>query len=219
MVKIAINGFGRIGRNALKILMERKEAQVVAINDITDSKTLAQLLKHDSSYGTYNRKVDFSDDEIKEGIKILYELYKAGLDAVIVQDIGMLDVIRKTMPDLPIHASTQMSVHTIEQIKELEKLGVKRVVLARELSIKEIKEIRNNTNLELEVFVHGALCVSVSGQCLMSALIGNRSANRGNCAGTCRKEYSLFNANSKKVIERKYILSKKDIFGLDKVNE
>ncbi len=159
------------------------------------------------------------DCEIKEAISQVYELYKVGLDGVIVQDIGIADLIHKVMPDLSLHASTQMSICTLEQVKVLESLGFDRAVLARELSIDEIKNIAKNTSLEIEVFVHGALCVSVSGQCLMSAMIGNRSANRGSCAGPCRKKYSLYNTNGKLIVKNKYLLSKKDIFGLDKLQE
>ena len=159
------------------------------------------------------------DSEIKEAIDMVYELYKVGLDGVIVQDLGVADLIHKIMPKLPLHASTQMSICTIEQVKVLEDLGFERVVLARELSIEEIKEIKNNTKLEIEVFIHGALCVSISGQCLMSAMIGDRSANRGSCAGPCRKKYSLYNESGKLIQKNRYLLSKKDIYGLDRLQE
>ena len=159
------------------------------------------------------------DEEVKQAVELVYELYKVGLDAVIVQDLGVADILHKVMPNLSLHASTQMSICTIEQVKVLEKLGFERVVLARELNIAEITNISKNTNLEIEVFVHGALCVSVSGQCLMSAMIGERSANRGSCAGPCRKKYSLYNINGKLIHKGKYLLSKKDIFGLDKLEE
>lgn len=159
------------------------------------------------------------DNEIKQALESVYELYKVGLDGVIVQDLGVASLIHKLMPDLSLHASTQMSICTIEQVKVLEELGFERVVLARELSVREIKEIANNTKLEIEVFVHGALCVSISGQCLMSAMIGDRSANRGSCAGPCRKKYSLYATNGKCIVKNRYLLSKKDIFGLDKLQE
>ena len=159
------------------------------------------------------------DSEIKQALESVYELYTVGLDGVIVQDLGIADLIHKLMPDLSLHASTQMSICTLEQAKVLEELGFERVVLARELSIEEIKHIAQNTKLEIEVFVHGALCVSVSGQCLMSAMIGARSANRGSCAGPCRKKYSLYNGQGKLIQKNKYLLSKKDIFGLDKLKQ
>lgn len=159
------------------------------------------------------------DNEMNKAINSVYELYKYGLDGVIVQDLGVADIIHKLMPELSLHASTQMSICTIEQVKILENLGFERVVLARELSIDEIKKIAEQTKLEIEVFVHGALCVSVSGQCLMSAMIGNRSANRGSCAGPCRKKYSLYTQNGKQIEKNKYLLSKKDIFALDKLQD
>ncbi len=122
------------------------------------------------------------DDEIEDALELVLKLYNFGLDAVIVQDIGMFSLIKKYIPDIDIHASTQMTAYSLEQVKYLEKIGFKRVVLARELTFEEIKEIRENTSVELEVFVHGALCVCYSGQCLMSYMIGKRSGNRGACA-------------------------------------
>ena len=159
------------------------------------------------------------DSEIKEALESVCELYKVGLDGVIVQDLGIADLIHKLMPDISLHASTQMSICTLDQVKVLESLGFERVVLARELSIQEIKDIAQNTKLEIEVFVHGALCVSVSGQCLMSSMIGDRSANRGSCAGPCRKRYSLYSSSGKAIQKNRYLLSKKDIYGLDKIEE
>ncbi len=158
-----------------------------------------------------------TDIEVSEALEIIIMLYEHGLDAVIVQDIGIIPVIKKVIPDLDIHASTQMSIHSLEGLKYLEKLGVTRVVLARELTLKEIKHIRENTKLELEIFVHGALCMSYSGQCLMSSMIGDRSGNKGRCAATCRMKYTLKKDNEE--ITYGHLLSKKDIFGIDCVKE
>ncbi len=156
------------------------------------------------------------DSEIKEALEIVCKLYKEGLDAVIVQDIGVATLIHKIMPDLPLHASTQMSVLNLEQAKYLESLGFSRVVLGRELSVEEIEYITKNISMEVEIFVHGALCVSVSGQCMASALIGDRSANRGSCAQPCRMKYSLYSeAKKDAIVKDRYILSKKDIYGID----
>lgn len=154
------------------------------------------------------------DDEIKEALDMLVKLYEAGLDAVILQDIGLANIIHKLMPNLHMHASTQMSAYSLEQVNFLKSLGFKRVVLARELSLEEIKYIADNTDVEIEAFIHGALCVSVSGQCLLSLAIGTRSANRGACAQPCRMRYTLYK-NNDKLSPRTYILSKKDIYGLD----
>lgn len=159
------------------------------------------------------------DDEIKDAIDLVIKLYSKGLDAIIVQDIGFLKAIHMIVPQLPIHASTQMSIYNLEQVKFLEKLGVRRVVLARELSLKEIEYICNNTSLEIEVFIHGALCVSYSGQCMLSSSIGDRSANRGACAQPCRMRYSLYDSSNNKIISDKYLLSKKDIYGLEYITK
>jgi len=147
------------------------------------------------------------EDEIDNALEYLCFLYNIGVDAVIVQDIGLICLIRKYLPNLEIHASTQAHTHNIEQIKMLETLGVKRVVLAREMSIDEINSL--DTNMELEVFIHGALCISYSGQCLFSSGVLNRSGNRGECAGLCRTPFNLIEEN-KKIMESKYLLSPKE---------
>lgn len=149
------------------------------------------------------------NDEIKEALEIAKFAYKCGVSAIIVQDIGLANELVKNFPDLPIHASTQMTISNIYGVKLAEKIGLKRVVLARELSLKEIANIRKNTNLELECFGHGALCVSYSGQCLFSSIVGGRSGNRGLCAGPCRLNYNLL--KNGKNVESGYLLSTKDI--------
>ena len=122
------------------------------------------------------------DSEFDEALNLASKAYEYGIDAIIVQDLGLAMKLINTFPDLPIHASTQMSIHNLNGALELQKLGFKRVVLARELSINEINHICKNTDIEIECFIHGALCVSYSGQCLFSSLIGGRSGNRGKCA-------------------------------------
>ena len=164
-------------------------------------------------YLTLNTLINTQD--IKEALDIVIKLYSKGLDAVILQDIGLASLIHEIMPDLKLHASTQMSIYSLEQVKLMEDIGFSRVVLARELTLEEIEYICKNTNLEIEVFVHGALCVSMSGQCLLSSIIGKRSANRGNCAQTCRMKYSLYDKKGKAVCKDTYLLSKKDIYGLE----
>ena len=145
-------------------------------------------------------------------------LYRNNVDALIIQDIGMMDLIRKTYPLLELHASTQMHIHNLEGVKLVESLGLKRAVLARETSINLINEIKQNTNIELEIFIHGALCISYSGQCLFSSLIGNRSGNRGSCAGSCRQKYNLL-INNKKVNDEQYLLSTKDLCSLENIGK
>ena len=189
---------------------------------------------------------NFSDDEIIKcinyahlyGVKvyitvntIVYEkevdlflnyidfLHRNNVDAIIIQDLGMLDLVRKVYPNLELHASTQMHIHNLNGVLNLQKWGAKRVVMARETSYEKLKEIKKHTSIELEVFVHGALCVSYSGQCLMSSLIGGRSGNRGKCAGTCRQQYNLIDGNGKEYNEDSYLLSTRDLNTLEDIGK
>ena len=131
------------------------------------------------------------DSEFKDAVLLAKDAYELGIDALIVQDVGLAQYLMKILPDLPIHASTQMTVHNLEGVQELEKLGYSRAVLSRELTIQEIEYICNNSNIEIETFVHGALCISYSGQCFFSSMVGGRSGNRGRCAQPCRLPYEL----------------------------
>ena len=144
------------------------------------------------------------------------ELNDAGVDALIVQDIGAARIIKSVAPNLPLHASTQMTVTSIEGVRYLENIGFSRVVLARELSRDEIYNISKNTNAEIEVFVHGALCMCYSGQCLMSSILGGRSANRGRCAQPCRLPYTLTGGGDSAIT---YALSPKDLALIDELDE
>lgn len=153
------------------------------------------------------------DSEFLEALNLAKKAYEFGIDAIIVQDLGLGTKLIKLFPDLPIHASTQMTVHNLNGAFELENLGFKRVVLSRELSTNEIEYICKNTNIEVECFAHGALCISYSGQCLFSSMIGGRSGNRGKCAQPCRLPYELLE-NDKK-INSGYLLSTRDLCGLD----
>ena len=153
------------------------------------------------------------NDEFEDAFNLAKKAYEFGIDAIIVQDLGLAKMLIKGFPDLAIHASTQMSVHNLQGVLELQELGFKRVVLSRELSIGEIEYICRNSNVEIECFIHGALCISYSGQCLFSSMIGGRSGNRGKCAQPCRLPYKLLENNS--VIDSGYLLSTRDICGLD----
>lgn len=155
------------------------------------------------------------DKEVERFLEYISFLHKNNVDAVIIQDLGMLDLVRQTFPNLEVHASTQMHIHNLDGASFMKKLGVKRVVLARETSISKIKEIKEKTNIDIEIFIHGALCVSYSGQCLMSSLIGNRSGNRGTCAGSCRQSYSIVDENNNIILNNKYPLSMKDLCSLE----
>lgn len=151
------------------------------------------------------------DDELEDAKKLIKELYEIGVDAIIVQDMAILNMaIKGELPPILIHASTQCDNRTLEKVKFFDSVGVTRVILARELSLDKIKEICENTSAEIETFVHGALCVSYSGQCYMSAHIGGRSANRGECAQACRKKYSLVSENGDIIAKDKYLLSLRD---------
>ncbi len=154
--------------------------------------------------------------ERQDFIHYISEAYRMGIDAVIIQDMGMAERVKNLMPDLSLHASTQMTVTTAEGVKALQKRGFSRVVLARELTKAEICHIRENTDCELEVFVHGALCFCYSGQCLLSSIIGERSGNRGMCAQPCRLPYELIKNGSK--LAEGYLLSPKDLCLLDDVS-
>lgn len=165
-------------------------------------------------YLTVNTLV--KEEELKELYEYLLPYYKQGVDAVIVQDFGVFSVIRKCFPDLPVHASTQMTMTGVYGARLLKELGAERVVTARELSLEEIKRIHDEVDVEIESFVHGALCYSYSGQCLFSSLIGGRSGNRGRCAQTCRLPFDIKQEgkmlNNK---DQRYCLSLKDLCTLD----
>ena len=170
-------------------------------------------------YLTLNTLV-FSD-ELEEVERTVRLAVTAGVDAVLVQDIGVLRLIRRICPEMPLHASTQMTMSSAECIREIELLGVRRVVLPRELSIAQIDAIHRQTDVELEAFVHGALCISYSGQCLASLAFGGRSANRGQCAQPCRLPYELIcdGRPLREEIERPYPLSPHDLAAHDRLPE
>lgn len=196
------------------------------------------------SFGARYFATNFTDEDLKEAViyaherlkkvyvtvnTIIYEsefnlleeyidyLYEINVDAIIVQDLGVISLVRKKYPDFEIHASTQMNVFNSNGIKILKKLGIKRVVLARETDIDTIKELVKE-GLEIEVFIHGALCFSYSGNCLMSYSIGSRSGNRGKCAQPCRKTYSLYE-NNNLIVNKKALLSMKDLCIINNIQD
>lgn len=156
------------------------------------------------------------EDEIEDVIKYIDKLYINQVDGVIVQDLGLASIIKRRYPGLKLHASTQINAQTLDDVKVLKELGFDRVILGREVSLDTIKEIRKNVDIELEVFVHGALCMSYSGNCYFSSLVGDRSGNRGRCAQPCRLAYKL-NVNDN--LREKYYLSPKDLCTIDNINE
>lgn len=156
------------------------------------------------------------NQELKDQLyEYLLPFYEKGLDAVIVQDLGALVFIHKCFPDLPIHTSTQMTVTGIEGVRFLQQYGVTRVVMAREVSLEEMKIIHEETGMELEAFIHGALCYSYSGQCLFSSILGGRSGNRGRCAQPCRLAYEVLDEKKKSYRKDSFVLSMKDMCGLE----
>ncbi len=160
------------------------------------------------------------EDELKNVIPAIYKLVELSPDAIIVQDIGLARLIKQICPKQVIHGSTQMTVSCGEAIDITSDLEIDRYILARELSVSDISKIARITKKELEVFVHGALCVSYSGQCLTSESFGGRSANRGQCAQSCRFEYSLIVDGKKKFLKTKqYLVSPKDLCAIDNMEE
>lgn len=153
-----------------------------------------------------------SDNEINDVKRLIKKLYKIGVDALIIQDMAILEMfINGELPPIPLHISTQCDNRLVEKVGFFSKIGLPRVVLARELSLKQIKEIHNKyPDIELECFIHGALCVSYSGQCYLSQFIGGRSANKGQCAQPCRKKYSLIDDKGNVIASDKHLLSLKD---------
>ena len=195
----------------------RARADNHALGDL--GETMAFLRRRGvKGYVTLNTLI-FSDElpAIEEAVVALSE---AGVDAVLVQDLGLVRLVRAICPDLPVHASTQMTLTSAETVRAAERLGVERVVLARELSIAEIRKIRQGTSVEIETFVHGALCVAYSGQCLTSESLGGRSANRGQCAQACRLPYDLVcDGKDVELGAQKYLLSPQDLAAFELVPE
>lgn len=158
------------------------------------------------------------DDEVDELILYTDALVNHGVDAFIVQDLGIIDRLTKRYPNTDIHASTQVNTHNIHQVRFLKNLGVKRIVMARETPIELIKQIKKQVDIELEVFVHGALCVCYSGNCLMSSMMGGRSGNRGECAQPCRLPYTLIK-EGRPISDQSYLLSTKDLMTLEYLDQ
>lgn len=159
------------------------------------------------------------DSEVERFLDYVRFLHKNNVDAVIIQDIGMFDLLRKKFPNLELHASTQMNIHNYDGALLAKKLGFKRVVMSRETPIDVIKKIKEEIDIEIEVFIHGALCVSYSGECLLSALVGKRSGNRGTCAQICRKKYDFYDDDKNKLNTNNYLLSTKDLCTLKYVDK
>ena len=159
------------------------------------------------------------EKEVEKFIEYVRFIHQINVDAVIVQDLGMMHLIIKKFPNLEVHASTQMHIHNFEGALFAKKMGIKRIVMARETPIEVIRKIKDNLDIEVEVFAHGALCISYSGGCLMSALIGPRSGNRGTCSQACRKKYDLYDESGNKLNKDEYLLSTKELCTLQELDK
>nr|WP_281682104.1 U32 family peptidase [Finegoldia magna] len=215
MVKASV----RAGTDAIYLGTKEFSARAYAENfTVEDVKEVVKYchLRNVKVYVTLNTLIKQS--EIHKAIDYVNRLYNIDIDALIVQDIGLAYLVNKLFPDLDLHASTQMNINNLNGALIAKELGFKRIVLARETDLEELKNIRKNCDIEIEVFIHGSLCVCQSGQCLMSSLNGDRSANRGRCAQPCRKDYKIILANETINSKLSY-LSPKDLRTIDNVDE
>lgn len=208
------------GANAIYLGIKKFNARAYASNfSLEELKELVKFahLRNVKIYVTMNTIL--YDEELIEAFKIIDELALINVDAIIVQDLALLNYITNKYNSLKAHASTQMGIDDIYGAKFLKNIGVSRIVFARETPLDVLKDIKNKLDVEIEVFIHGALCVAYSGNCLMSSMIGERSGNRGKCAGCCRQVYSLIDKTNNKVIKTGYLLSMKDLNISNYINE
>ncbi len=204
------------GADAVYIGASQFGARASAGNSVNDIEKLAKYAHQFKAKVFVALNTVLTDDQLDDAERLIHEVYQAGADALIVQDMGVLQM---NLPPIALHASTQTDNRTVEKVKFLEASGFSRVVLARELSLQQITDIRAQTTVELEAFVHGALCVSYSGQCYMSQAMSGRSANRGQCAQYCRLPYQLLDAEGNVVVKNKHLLSLKDLDLSDSLEE
>ena len=204
------------GADAVYIGASQFGARAAAGNSVED---IAELVKYAHQFRVkvlVALNTVLTDDQLADAEKLIWEIYNAGADALIVQDMGIL---KMNLPPIALHASTQTDNRTVEKVTFLEDIGFSRVVLARELTLKQIQSISSQTDVELEAFIHGALCVSYSGQCYMSQAMCGRSANRGQCAQYCRLPYQLLDADDNVLAKNKHLLSLKDLDQSDSLAE
>ena len=202
------------GADAVYIGAPKFGARAAAGNSLEDIRTLCDYA-HQFGVRVYVAlNTILKEDELEEAQRLVWSLYEAGADALIVQDMALMQM---DLPPVPLHASTQTDNRTVEKVHFLEQAGFTQVVLARELSLDEIRRIASETDVALEVFVHGALCVSFSGQCYLSAALSGRSANRGECAQYCRLPYTMVDADGKIIADNKHLLSLNDMNRADEL--
>lgn len=218
--KEALNAAINAGANAVylggKLFGARRSAANFSEEELIEAIAYCHKMNV-SVYVTVNTLI--KEEEMDDAIRFVEFLYNNDADAVILQDLGLLSEVKSRFPDLHCHASTQMTFHDLEGVKFAEKMGFSRVVLSRELSFQEIENIANNTHVEIEFFVHGALCISYSGQCLMSSYIGGRSGNRGACAQPCRRAYKVKNMSTGFQTEEAFFMSPKDLMTYDQIEK
>lgn len=208
------------GCDAIYLGMQKFGARAYSSNFDLDSLKEAITYAHLRNvkiYVTMNTIV--FQNEVEEMKQQIDQLNEIGVDGIIVQDLAAFDYIVKNFVDMQAHCSTQMGIDDLQGTLLFKELGAKRVVLSREVSIEEVKQIKKLAKIPLEIFVHGALCISYSGNCLMSGLIGYRSGNRGRCVGSCRKEYELIDTTTDSTLAKNYILSTKDLNTIDYIND
>ena len=215
-LKAAVN----CGCDAIYLGMTKFGARAYATN--FDSETIKEAIEYChlnnvKIYVTMNTIV--FEDELEAAYAQIKELYELGIDAIIIQDIALLDYVKTHCPDMEAHASTQMGLDDSYGVLEAKGFGADRVVLGRECSIATVKKVKEETKVPVEVFAHGAHCVSYSGNCLMSGLIGYRSGNRGRCVGSCRKPYELINTTTNESLGTSYILSMKDLATIESIDD
>ncbi|MBQ1215453.1 MAG: U32 family peptidase, partial [Firmicutes bacterium] len=204
------------GCDAVYLGMQKFGARAYSTN--FDWETLAEVVRYAhlrdvKIFVTMNTVV--YEEEMEDMKDQLHRLNKVGVDGVIVQDMAVFDYVVRNFVDLEAHCSTQMGIDDLEGTLLYKELGAKRVVLSREVPIEKVKEIRRIAEIPIEIFIHGALCMSYSGNCLMSGLTGYRCGNRGRCVGSCRKPFEVVNVTDKESLGTHYILSTKDLNTID----
>lgn len=213
-LKVAVQN----GANAVYFGAEEFNARINSTN--FSREELVQAIEYAKLRGVKTHltlNILIKNEEFEDAIKLVEFAYNAGIDAVIIQDLGLARKVIELFPDLEVHSSTQMTIYNLDGARKIKDLGFSRCVLARELTLNEIEHICKCADIDIEVFIHGALCISYSGQCLMSSMIGGRSGNRGKCAGTCRLPYTLLKDDKEQA--RGYLLSSKDVCTLDIIPE
>ena len=204
------------GADAVYIGASNFGARVAAANSLEELEQLTRYahLYHAKVFATVNTLL--FDNEVEEAVKLIHQLYNIGVDAIIMQDLGLLEC---DLPPIELHASTQTHNASLKRIQFMEKVGFKRVILARETSIQQMHEIRQNTSIDLEGFIQGALCVCYSGQCYLSQYINNRSGNRGCCSQPCRSTYDLYDSHGNLLRKKEHLLSLKDFSAAQHIQE